>query len=102
LRYDFNEEKQKFYCEKLDSININEYNDIVIENIGIGTETGYMIEFWFYLETYTDKSNFQGVSIIWNHFLKIEVSHYQNDIVQIKCYPCSDNAKNSLLVIPSP
>jgi hypothetical protein len=53
-----------------------------------------MIEFWFYLETYTDKSNFQGVSIIWKHFLKIEVSHYQNDIVQIKCYPCSDNAKN--------
>ena len=91
LRYDFNEEKQKFYCEKLDSININEYNDIVIENIGVGTETGYMIEFWFYLETYMDRANFKGVSIIWKHFLKIVVEHYQNNLIQINCYPCSDN-----------
>ena len=94
LRYDFEEEKQKFYCEKLDSINLNEYNDIVIENIGIGTETGYMIEFWFYLETYIDKTNFQGVSIIWKHFLKIEIEHYQNNLIQIFCYPCSDNNFN--------
>ena len=92
LRYDFAEDKQKFYCEKLDSININEYNDIEINDIGVGTETGYMIEFWFYLETYIDYSKFEGVSIIWKHFLKVDINHYKNDLIQIDCYPCSDNA----------
>ena len=91
LRYDFDEEKQKFYCEKLDSINLNEYNDIVIDNIGIGTETGYVIEFWFYLQTYIDNSNFEGVSIVWKHFIKIEVNQYKDDLIQINCYPNSDN-----------
>ena len=91
IRYDFAEEKQKFYCEKLDSININEYNDIIINDIGVGTEIGYMIEFWFYLETYIDHSNFKGVSIIWKHFLKIDIVHYQKDLIQINCFPCSDN-----------
>ena len=90
LRYDSEEEKAKFYCEKLDSINLNEYNDIVINYVGIGTETGYMMEFWFYLETYTDYTNFEGVSIIWNHFLKIEINQFQDDLIEIKCYPCSD------------
>ena len=94
LRYDFEEEKQKFYCEKLDSININEYNDIEINNIGVGTQTGYMIEFWFYLETYLDYSNFEGVSIIWKHFFKVDVKQFQNDLIQIDCYPCSDNTEN--------
>jgi hypothetical protein len=91
IRYDFEEDKQKFYCEKLDSININEYNDIVIDNIGVGTETGYMIEFWFYLETYIDNANFRGVSFIWKHFIKVEVNHYQKDLIKIDCYPNSDN-----------
>ena len=96
IRYDFDEEKQKFYCEKLDSINLNEYNDIEIDDIGIGTETGYMIEFWFFLETYIDYSKFEGVSIIWKHFLKIDVNHYKNDLIQIDCYPCSDNNIKSI------
>ena len=91
IRYDFEEDKQKFYCERLDSININEYNDIVIDNIGVGTETGYMMEFWFYLETYIDYANFKGVSFIWKHFLKIEVNQYQNDLIKIDCYPNSEN-----------
>ena len=91
IKYDFEEEKQKFYCEKLDSINLNEYNDIIINNIGLGTETGYMIEFWFYLETYLDYSNFKGVSIIWKHFIKVEVSHFKNNLIKIECYPNSEN-----------
>ena len=94
LRYDFREEKQKFYCEKLDSLNLNEYNDIVINNIGLGSEIGYMIEFWFYLETYTDYSNFEGVLIIWNHFLKIDIKHDKDDLIRIDCYPCSDYNNN--------
>ena len=53
-----------------------------------------MIEFWFYLETYMNKDNFQGVSIVWKHFLKIEIEHYQNNLIQILCYPCSDNNYN--------
>ena len=91
LRYDFGEEKQKFYCEKLDSINLNEYNDIVINNIGVGTETGYMVELWFYVESYIDNSNFQGVSITWEHFIKIKINLYQKDGIKIECYPNSDN-----------
>ena len=66
--------------------------NIEINDIGVGTETGYMIEFWFYLETYIDYSKFEGVSIIWKHFLKVDINHYKNDLIQIDCYPCSDNA----------
>jgi len=91
LRYDFNEEKQKFYCEKVDSLNVNEYNDIDINNIGVGTESGYSIEFWCYVESYIDNSNFQGASITWNHFIKINFSLYQKDILKIDCYPYSDS-----------
>ena len=94
LRYNFKEEKQKFYCEKLDSINLNEYDDIIIENIGIGSKTGYMIELWFYVESYIDNSNFEGVSIIWKHFIKIDIKYLSTDIVKIDCYPNSeDNTK---------
>ena len=92
IRYDFDEEKQKFYCEKLDSININEYNDIVINNIGVGTETGYTIEFWFYVDTYMDYSNFQGVSIIWEHLIKINIEYDKDNLVKIFCFPNSDNS----------
>ena len=92
IRYDYVEEKQKFYCEKLDSININEYNDIILNNIGVGTETGYTIEFWFYLETYMDYSNFQGVSIIWEHLTKININYDRSNFVKIFCFPSSDNS----------
>ena len=91
LRYNFEEEKQKFYCEKLDSINLNEYNDIIINNIGIGSNTGYMIELWFYVESYIDNSNFKGVSIIWKNFIKIDINYLEKDIVKIDCYPYSEN-----------
>jgi hypothetical protein len=96
LRYDFDEENQKFYCEKLDSINLNEYNEIVIENIGIGSEIGYMLEFWFYLETYLAHSNFEGVIISWKNFIKIEVNYYKDDLIKITCYPNSENNGNSI------
>ena len=91
LRYNYEEEKQKFYCEKPDSININEYNDIIINDIGIGSDTGYTIEFWFYVESYIDNSKFEGVEIIWEHFLKININYYQNELVKIDCFPYSDN-----------
>ena len=93
LRYNFKEEKQKFYCEKLDSINLNEYKDIIIYNIGIGSNTGYMIELWFYVESYIDNTKFEGVSIIWEHFIKININYLENDIdiVTINCYPYSEN-----------
>ena len=96
IRYNFEEEKQKFYCEKLDSLNLNEYNDIIINDIGIGTDIGYMVELWFYVESYMNNNNFQGVSIIWEHFIKIDINFYQNDLLKIKCYPFSDNTDKSI------
>ena len=97
LRYDFNEENQIFYCEKLEIININKYNDIIINNIDIPLTTGYMIEFWFYLETYIANSNFEGVQIIWEHFIKVEINHYQNELIKISCYPSSDNNEQYII-----
>ena len=96
LRYNFEEEKQKFYCEKLDSINLNEYNDIVINNIGIGSSTGYTIELWFYVEYYIEYLNFTGVSITWENFIKIEISSFSKEFVKIKCYPYTGN--NSMFI----
>ena len=91
LRYNYEEEKQKFYCEKLDSININEYHDIVINDIGVGTDIGYTVELWFYVECYLNNENFKGVTIIWEHFIKIDINYDQKDLVKIDCYPNSDN-----------
>ena len=91
LRYNFNEEKQKFYCEKIDSINLNEYNDIIINNIGMGGSTGYMIEFWVYIQSYIDNSNFGGLTINWEHFIKIDINYHDKDFLKIDCYPYSDN-----------
>ena len=91
IKYNFNEEKQKFYCEKIDSINLNEYNDIIISNIGIGGKAGYMIEFWIYIQSYIDNDNFGGLIINWEHFLKIHISYFEKDLLKIDCYPYSDN-----------
>ena len=99
LRYiksaNIDEGEKIFYCQKPESLNLNEFSNIKIENIAIGQSTSYMVEFWFFIHSYMNNNNFKGASIEWTHFIKININ--TNDIneeyLDILCYPYSDESK---------
>ena len=55
LRYiqsaNIDEGEKIFYCQKPESLNLNEFSNIKIENIAIGQSTSYMVEFWFFIHS---------------------------------------------------
>ena len=98
-----NEGEKMFYCQNPEGLNLNEFNNININNIAIGQLNSYMIEFWIYIYSYMQNSNFKGGSIEWIHFIKIDINSNSNDdnYIDIICYPCSDeinyNIKEELI-----
>ena len=87
-----NEGEKIFYCQKPDILNLNEYNNIQLNNIEIGSTTSYMIDFWVYVYSYIDNNNFRGGTIEWTHFIKIDIylNNEDNNYLDIICYPYSD------------
>ncbi len=86
-----NNEKIKFYCEKPDSLNVNEYDEITIPDIDLGSEKSYMVELWFYVHSYIKESNFKGVSIIWKNFIRIDFNYFSKEYLSIISYPYSED-----------
>ena len=87
-----------FYCKKPDFLNLNEYNNIQLNNIEIGSSTSYMIDFWVFIHSYIDNNNFKGGTIEWTHFIKIDIylNNEDNNYLDIICYPYSDELNNEV------
>ena len=75
------------YCERPNSLNLNEYGNIIVSDINGGTSS-YMIECWMFIYSYISNENFKGVDIIWDKYIRIEIEN--NNGLKIKCYPYSD------------
>ena len=102
LRYNnstnIDEGEKIFYCQKPEILNLNEFNNIKLDNIEIGSSTSYMIDFWVYIYSYIDNNNFRGGSIEWTHFIKVDIytKPDDNNYLDIICYPYSDELNNGI------
>ena len=100
LRYiksaDVDNGEKMFYCQKPDSLNLNEFNNIRL-NVELGT-TSYMIEVWIYVYCYISNDNYLGSSINWWDFIKITIDKnpIDNNYLDITCYPYSREAENEI------
>ena len=90
--------EKMFYCQKPYILNLNEFNNINIGYISLGSSTSYQIEFWFYVFSYISNSNFNGGIIEWWHYIKININkNSENDnYLDITCYPYSDENLNGI------
>ena len=90
---DENNSINMFYCQEINSLNLNKYNSIELNNIKLGSSDGYQIEMWIYVYSYINNENFGGVEITWKNFIKIDINYnnINTDFLIIKCYPYSEN-----------
>ena len=89
--------EKMFYCQKPDSLNLNEFNNIRV-NVGLGSTTSYMLEVWIYVYCYISNDNYLGSSIDWWDFIKITVAKNteDNNYLDITCYPYSKEEENGI------
>ncbi len=90
---DENNSSNMFYCQEINSLNLNKYNSIELNNIKLGTSNSYQMEMWIYVYSYIKNENFGGVEIVWKNFIKIDINYnnINTEYLIIKCYPYSEN-----------
>ena len=81
-----NDNDKVTYCEKIPYIDFSNTNDVIIDEVPSSDTEEYSLEFWTYLYTYKDETNFKGIYIEWNYHLKIELFD-EGGTPKITCYP---------------
>ena len=80
------------HCERPNSLNINEFGNIQIADIDVGSSSSYMIEMWVFIYSYISEANFNGIDVIWDKFIRLEIDNTGGTGLKINCYPYSDSA----------
>ena len=89
--YWFRNEDNILYCQVVPYIGLNKYSDIQFNEIKYATTNEFAIEFWYFIYEYNENEiNFYRQVISWENHIKIEISKYSNDLINIECFPINE------------
>ena len=89
--YWFRNEDNILYCQIVPYIDLNKYSDLQFNEIKYATTNEFAIEFWYFIYEYNENEiNFYRQVISWENHIKIEISKYSNDLINVECFPINE------------
>jgi len=79
------------HCQLVPYIDLNKYSDLQFSEIKYATTNEYAIEFWYFIYEYNENEiNFYRQIISWENHIKIEISKFSNDFINVECFPINE------------
>ena len=89
--YWFRNDNNVLRCQIVPYIDLNKYSDLQFSEIKYATTNEYAIEFWYFIYEYNENEiNFYRQIISWENHIKIEISKYSNDLINVECFPINE------------
>ena len=89
--YWFRNEDNILFCQVVPYIDLNKYSDLQFNEIKYATSNEFAIEFWYFIYEYNETEiNFYRQVISWENHIKIEISKYSNDLINVECFPINE------------
>ena len=81
----------RLFCQLVPYIDLNKYSDLQFNEIKYATSNEFAIEFWYFIYEYNNTEiKFNKQIISWENHIKIEISKYSNDAINIECFPINE------------
>ena len=81
----------RLYCQLVPYIDLNKYSDLQFNEIKYATTNEFAIEFWYFIYEYNaTEINFYKQVISWENHIKIEISKYSNNAINVECFPINE------------